>query len=530
MGADMNFKSYLFITLLSIVALSSCITVGKFGEPKGRKIISKQSDVSIERLPDEINTSTLESNAWVDDKEKNIYFSRMTGFLEASIFKSENKNGRWLTPIRMGNPPNSEDQCWMGNISNDGERMVFARNHKFGAGVAGAEKKDNLVNLNQGIFIAKKKGTNWEIEEALDPFVNSQGDGGLLFVSYMNPFLTNDGKRLYFACNPQGIGSGQLDLFYMQKEGNSWSKPINLGNIINSPGDEITPFLTDDGKTLFFASNGHPGIGDYDIYRSYLVNGNWTEPELLGSPINSNERDYGFIVLSDNKTAYFGSARSGGGDVYKTVVPRKQIDGKNVPQFIAIVTDAKTGKPINANVIIKEVGNEENSINGETDKNGRFATQIEKGKKYKIWVSKDAYAFQSLNINTENLSFDLNKEIKLVPIEKGSRLILNNIVFDFDSDKLRPESEEELDKAVKLLQENQGFNIEVQGHTDNVGNEDYNQKLSKRRAESVLNYLVKKGINKKRLTSKGYGASQPIADNSSEEGRQLNRRVELIFK
>lgn len=526
----MKIKTYLLLTLISLLTLSSCITVGKFGEPKGRKIISKQSDVSIERLPDEINTSTLESNAWVDDKEKNIYFSRMTGFLEASIFKSENKNGRWLTPIRMGNPPNSEDQCWMGNVSNDGETMVFARNHKIGVGVDGAAKKDNIVNLNQGIFIAKKKGSAWEIVEALDPFVNSQGDGGILFVSYMNPFLTNDGKRLYFACNPLGIGSGQLDLFYMEKEGNSWSKPINLGNVINSPGDEISPFLTDDGKTLFFSSNGHPGIGDYDIYRSYLVNGNWTEPELLGSPINSKERDYGFIVLSDNKTAYFGSARSGGGDIYKTVVPRKQVDGKNIPQFIAIVTDAKTGKPINANVIIKEVGNEDNSINGETDKNGRFTSQIEKGKKYKVWVSKDAYAFQSLNINTDNLNSDLNKEIKLVPIEKGSRLILNNIVFDFDSDKLRPESEEELDKAVKLLQENQGFNIEVQGHTDNVGNEDYNQKLSKRRAESVLNYLVKKGINKKRLTSKGYGASQPVADNSTEEGRQLNRRVELIFK
>lgn len=523
---------YSISILITAFLLSSCVRFGTMGSPSDRKSISKTENVSVNSVGGEINTSSHEFAPALTPDGKFVYFSRMTGFLELSIMRGEISGDKVVNVTKVDGTVNTEDQNFMGNVTADGKNLIMCRSHKFAMGTSqGGGMQDNMVQLNHGIFIYEITKSGYKFVEALDPFKGKLGDGAMPYVTYQAPYYAKDQKRVYFSCNPDKMGYGQWDLWYIEKTSSGWSEPVNLGANVNTKGDESTPFFTNSGKTLYFSSNGLPGIGDYDIYRSDFQNGAWGESELLGAPISSGSKDQGFVIAPDGKTAYFNSDRNGNNDIFKTTVPVKQIKQTTKAEtnnFTGIVTDLKTGKAIASDIIVKnnETGESKNYNSGD---DGKFAISIPAGK-YSIWVQKQGYAFYSSNVNITDNSKKADKEIKLLPIESGSRLVLNNIVFDFDSDKLSPESETELDKVASVLLDNKGFNVEIQGHTDNQGSEDYNKKLSNRRAESVKAYLVKKGVDKKRMTAKGYGPTKPVDTNDTEEGRQNNRRVEILFK
>ncbi len=540
---QLRFAFLLVGVVICDLGLSSCVRFSKMGELDNRIRINKQENVEVQKLTGSVNTSSNEMAPFIYSNGKTLYFSRMTGFMKLDILRADINQGQGSNVKKMDSPMNQEDLNLMGSITPDGEAMVFAKSHKMSiVADAGEKKGDTLVNLNQGIILAKKTANGWELIEALDPFSTYKGDGGVSFVTYQDPYLTPDKKKLYFSCNPQGIGFGQWDIWLMEKDANNkWGVPKNLGEIINTPADESAPFLSPNGRTLYFASNGHPGIGKNDIFRSTLVNNEWTTPELLGMPISSSGQDGRLSIAGDGKTAYFFSDREGNGDIYMTTLPKIQL-GKpqNTSQqpivsliLSGTVKDALTLKALESAIIIRESGNLADSTALKSDKkNGAYEVSISSGKNYSLWAHKKGYLFSSSVINTHNkLTTDrIINDILLMPIAKGSKLILNNLLFDFDSDEIRPESDIDLQKVLELIKENPKYKFEIVGHTDNVGTRDYNTLLSQKRAEAVKKRLVNAGINAEILICSGKGSSQPIASNDTEKGRELNRRVELIIR
>jgi outer membrane protein OmpA-like peptidoglycan-associated protein len=316
---------------------------------------------------------------------------------------------------------------------------------------------------------------------------------------------------------------------------------------------------------MYIASEGHESIGGYDIFVSKKAQGQWTKPVNMGYPINTPYDDFFFASTANGKFAYIASNRAGGKgghDIYKVTfwgpektpiidvedyllasiaMPMKDaqvesvvdVNKKSFTVFKGITIDAMTKKPVEASIEITDNSTgkiiETFTTNSAT---GKFIITLASGKNYGIAVKADKYLFHSENFDIPNGAADnlVNKVIELKNIAIGSKIALRNIFFDIGKSTLRPESNTELDRLVKLMKDVPTLKIEISGHTDNTGSATINESLSQSRAEAVVTYLATKGIVANRMTSKGYGSSKPIATNATEEGRQLNRRTEFEIK
>jgi outer membrane protein OmpA-like peptidoglycan-associated protein len=327
-----------------------------------------------------------------------------------------------------------------------------------------------------------------------------------------------------------------------------WSKAVNLGPKINTEYDEESPFILPDGVTLYFASKGHESMGGFDIFTSTLSDdGLWSTPENIGFPINTTDDDVFYVPTKDEKHAYYASAKEWGYgdlDIYKlSIITAKKI----VAHLKGIIFDELSYKPLEAKLQVSDAKTGDIiasfSSNSET---GDYYVSLPTGKKYNLTVSADKYLSHNeiVDIPDTISNPEINKAIILQKlqtiapkenkimldnkeVEVGQRIILNNVFFDFDKFTLRPESAVELDKWVKFLKDNPTLKIEISGHTDNKGTAEYNYTLSDNRAEAVRDYFVENGVNKDRMTWRGYGFDEPIASNSTDEGRQKNRRTEI---
>jgi outer membrane protein OmpA-like peptidoglycan-associated protein len=309
-------------------------------------------------------------------------------------------------------------------------------------------------------------------------------------------------------------------------------EPINLGPEINTKGDEETPFLHADGRTLYFASNGHPSVGGKDLYVSRLgINGKWSKPVNLGYPINTEGDEAGLFVALDGKSAFLSSERPGGFgklDIYSFELnePVSAIPSTYVK---AIIKHQDNKQPLSAGFKIAQLDNNDLFAEGISTANGEFMLCIPADKTYALSIEKKGFIFHSEQFQprggTQLSPYLL--EVYLKPIITGGSVILKNVLFAYNSHALMPVSYPELDKVAELLLANPQLKAEISGHTDNVGGEAFNLELSKKRAESVAVYLAVKGIDRSRITAIGFGASKPIADNSTEEGRTQNRRTEF---
>jgi outer membrane protein OmpA-like peptidoglycan-associated protein len=353
------------------------------------------------------------------------------------------------------------------------------------------------------------------------------------------PSVSTTGDMLYFSSNRPG-GKGNKDIWRVRIKSwrpdglPVWDTPVNLGDSINTSGDEISPFIHHDGKTLFFSSDKWPGLGGFDLFRSRLNNdGTWEKAANMGYPLNSHRNEQGLVIDRTGITAYLASNREAGNgmDIFSF-----ELDERLRPEPVTfvqgIVTDRKTGAAVSARVRLTGIEADRKFETELTaDKNGNFMVTLPSGQEFAFHVNHPGYLFYSEHFFVEpsgNSPDPIIRSISLIPVEVGSQTHLYNIFFQTGSYEILPQSWPELESLAGFLDKNQDLLIEVQGHTDNVGSESFNQVLSEKRAGSVMDYLIEHGIHAERLSAKGYGFSSPVESNDTEEGRSKNRRTTIL--
>lgn len=348
------------------------------------------------------------------------------------------------------------------------------------------------------------------------------------------PSISPDGRTLYFVRGGSSV-SKNIDIYYSNFGPRGWSKAKPLEGAVNTSGQDVSPFIYFDNESLYFSSNGHPGMGDLDFFVSRKQpDGSWGTPENLGHPINTAYQEFSLIVAPDGKTGYFSSDALADGfgllDLYQFQLP-EQSQSRPIAYVQGTVTDQKTGSSLRAQLKFEDLNDSTRLFDQTSNEQGRFYAVLPARSDYGLSVAKPGYLFYSKNfaLRDQNREEALELQVKLVPIEVGRSVKLENVFFDFDSYNLQATSAAEIKEIARFMKQNPTVKIELQGHTDNQGSESYNLKLSQERAEAVRSALIKLGVSASRMVSKGFGASKPVADNKSEEGRALNRRTTLVI-
>lgn len=483
-----------------------------------------------------VSTERDEYLAYISPDDKTCYFVRKVPVQnmnrvsasdaekEVFMLAQRDNTNRFSKGEPMSAPFNTTDDNQGGcSISIDNKNLYFAMMRQEGG-----------LQPNCDIYVSDNSGGEWSEIRKLSANVNHP--------KYWDsqPTIAADGVTLYFASDRPG-GYGGIDIYVTRKDQKTgqWSVPQNLGPNINTPGDEKTPFIHSDSETLYFSSNGHFGFGGYDIfYVRKNEKGDWAEPENIGSPINSNGDDTGFFVSSDTKTGYFFSYDEGkvrgkgigrydlyGFDLYKEARPQQIA-------FIKGNLKDSAGQQVSGAVLeIKDVKTKQVSFAKVDSASGDYMIAVKKKNDIVLTVKKEDVAFNIKTINVKDLPA-ITEEPKVIDIQvkeakKGSSFVIDDILYNTNSAELKEESRIVLDNFAQYLKENPTIKIQIEGHTDNIGNVKDNEALSSNRAFSVKAVLEEFGVDGKRILAKGYGPNRPIADNKTEEGRAKNRRTEF---
>ncbi|MEN8121269.1 MAG: OmpA family protein [Bacteroidota bacterium] len=411
-----------------------------------------------------------------------------------------------------------------------GATITIDNNHIF-ITICEYERANHTSYKNCDIFTSDRVDGKWMPLKRMNSRINSPGTFEGM------PSITADGKILFFASVREG-GYGGLDIYKSEKEENgNWGKAQNLGPVINTEGDEKTPFIHSDSQTLYFSTNGIFGLGGYDIfYSQYRGQGQWSESKNMGFPINTGNDEVGLIVSANGKKIFFSSRtlnEDKNWDIYSAGLYEKAR-----PQKVLFVKgklyDEKGDKVTKARVELKSIQTEELTEGMVDEHSGNYAVAVpvKKGEEFIMTAKKKGYFFNSVHIDPQKKKFDppTTVDFKIEKMEKGKPVILNNVNFATGSHELNIVSKAELNRLVEFLKENNDLKIYLYGHTDNMGSTDYNVQLSLRRTKSVKKYLRSKGINPGRVSYKGFGEKRPIASNKTSYGRSLNRRVEFMLK
>ncbi|MCE7954122.1 MAG: hypothetical protein DYH00_00480 [Bacteroidetes bacterium CHB6] len=474
-----------------------------------------------ENLGDGINSEYDEYFPSITVDSKQMLFTRKIKSdrfeWQEDFYISNSENGKWQKAKNVGTPVNTELNEGAPSFSADGQLIFFTA----------CDRPEGKGSCD--IYYARKFGNTWGRPINLGSPVNTGAWES-------QPSFSSDGKTLYFVRGSGMRDEKDQDIYMSQVGEKGWSTPVKLSDNINTTGKEEAVFIHPDNQTLYFVSDGWPGMGGTDIYMSRKqADGSWGKAVNLGYPINTFANETGLIVSPDGNKAYFSSNREGGYgglDVYSFNL---YDNAKPVPVSYAqgTVTDAETNKPVDAKFEVIDLESGQTVVESYSDKSkGEFLLTLPSGKNYALNVSKRNYLFYSDHFSmTEaaDLQHPVHLNVKLKPLKEGSTMDLNNIFFDTNSATLKPESKAELDKLVAFIKSNAIAKIEVGGHTDNVGDDKSNQTLSENRAKAVYDYLIKSGIEALRLTSKGYGETKPVADNTTEDGRAKNRRTEITI-
>lgn len=378
------------------------------------------------------------------------------------------------------------------------------------------------------LFYASKEGKEWSKPLNLGETINSQH-------WETQPSFSSDGRTLYFVRGKRNRnGSRTGDIYVSQlNEDNYWSKPIKLNAHINTDKNEESVFIHPDGNTLYFSSDGHQGMGGLDIFISRKdSSGVWGKAINLGYPINTHKNENSLLISADGSLAYFASDRESGFgdlDLYSFELPN-QFKPQEVTYFSGTIFDKENSKPLAAKFELIDLQTEKVIVESYSDRtDGSFLVSLPSGHEYALNATKKGYLFYSDNFNLKAQSTNkpYHKDVPLNPIQVGEKIVLKNIFFETAKFKLKSQSRVELEKLIDFLEKNPNIKIEISGHTDNVGSNESNLVLSENRAKSVYNYLVEHNIEPSRLEAKGYGSTMPIEDNKTSEGRAKNRRTEF---
>lgn len=450
------------------------------------------------------------------DRETLIYTGNQDS--DENLYVASLKDKIWTEPISISEKINTTQNEGTASISADGRTLVFTS--------CGGRKGFGSCDL----FIAYKQGENWTSPQNLGLGVNSPEWES-------QPSLSADGRTLYFVSDRKG-SLGKRDIWVSKLDStNMWAKATNLGNPVNTIEDDLSPFIHANGKTLFFASEGHVGMGGLDLYFTENQQGKWLNPENLGFPLNTFEDQVALFITADGKKAYYSLERDQEDKYRRAKIVEIEVPESLQAKFRAtsflkgIVYDAKTKQKLQADIeLIALKNNELVSKISSDSQTGTYTSVLTSGGDYAVFVSKIGYFFKSLNFDfSDKIGLDKILDISLEPIKKEAKEILNNIFFDTAKWDLKSESTAELDKLVALLKANPDLPIEISGHTDDVGKDADNLLLSQKRAKSVVDYLARKGVNILKIKAEGYGKTLPFLPNSSDENRKLNRRIEVKF-
>lgn len=479
-------------------------------------------EVDIHNLGD-VNSEYPEYNPVISADEKTLIFTSRRPdtkgkkldpkdgmYYEDLYISTKDSNNKWSEPESIDSKINTDSHDAAIALSADGQHLLVYR-----------------ANSNAGdIYMSTLDGTTWSSPESLGHKINTHHWESSGSISANN-------NVIFFSSNKSG-GVGGTDIYMAKKlKTGEFGDPIHLGPQVNTPEDEIAPFIHVDGQTLYFSSRGHWSMGGFDIFsvKIDLETGEiMTTPKNIGYPINTADNDFNFVWSADNTRAYFSSVRPEGKGDKDLYMLHRNINLSPLVVWKGTVHDCITDDIITAQITITDnVTKEVVGVYVPNKKSGKYTIVLPAGRNYGIAVESKSYAFFSKNIDIPHLEsyIEIEEKICLEPIIEGTTLKLHNIFFDFDKATLRHESEVELERLYKFLSEYKDIKVEVSGHTDSIGDPNYNLKLSERRAETVIEYLVNKGISKNRMRRKGYGYTSPIASNETREGRQLNRRTEI---
>lgn len=474
-----------------------------------------------------VNGSGPEYYPCITADDQTIMFTRViqaeNGPQEDFYVSRRTNDGSWgnATRVPIINTPLNEGA---GTLSPDGRFLIFTACEymgDYGPGRKGMGSCD--------LFISRRIGEKWTAPQNLGAPVNSRNWES-------QPSLGSDGRTLYFIRGSNTAEGTRVQDIYtstLQDDG-SWSKPERLPDAVNSTSVEESVQIHPDGSTLYFSSNGHPGMGGLDIFVSRKQpDGSWTKAANLGYPINTSGDENSLLVNAVGDIAYFGSDRKGGLgdlDLYSFALPGP-LRPNAVSYIRGKVTDKTSSAPVEADVELFDLATGKLVTGAYSDpKTGEFLVCLPAGKDYALNASAEGYLFFSENYSIAkegSATKPIELQVPLSPLGTGQTIALRNIFFNTASAALLPESNAELLKLQRLLETNLTLKVEVGGHTDNAGDDASNQKLSDARANAVRDHLIAAGIEAARITAKGYGETKPVADNTTEQGRAQNRRTEI---
>lgn len=472
-------------------------------------------------LPAPLNRFQLQYFPVLTADQSTIIFTRREGvaaqYDEDIVISKKGSDGNWQQPTSISKKVNTPNNEGTTAISADGRMLIFTSC----VGRKGYGSCD--------LFVTYKTGEEWSEPENLGPQINSAAWES-------QPSLSADGRTLYFVSDrPTGYGKRDIWVSHYGEEG--WSKAENLGNKINTADDEVSPFIHANNQTLYFASKGHPGFGGFDLFSADLTEVGWTNPENVGYPLNNSDDQVSLFITSDGKKGYYSYEEN-----YRTAYYSSKLYEFDVPEAIQVenrsnyvkgkVYDAKSKAPLRAQIELYDIAKDEliSAVTADSI-SGNYLIVLTQGSEYALYVSKPNYLFQSLSFDySEKEDFEpIHIDVFLEPLTTGITTTLKNIFFDTDQYTLRPKSKTELEKVITFLKNNPSVKVGIGGHTDDIGSDDYNKNLSLQRAKSVYEHLIKHGVAPQQLQYKGYGESKPIVPNDSEANRQMNRRIDFTI-
>jgi OOP family OmpA-OmpF porin len=478
---------------------------------------------TLENLGPNINTPNTEIAPIVSPDGKTLYFVREGDYRNIGSTKQDiwfsrlDQNGNWGVAQNIGTPLNNESSNFVESINPDNNTMYIGNTYT----MLGASN-------GKGISVTRWNGNRWTVPLTIYiPDLVNYDD----YVDYY-PDLSN---QFIMMAIDNGKTYGHKDIFIsFRNYDGSYTSPRNLGPTINTCGDEFGMVMAADGKTMYFNSYGHTSYGRADVFVSKRLDDSWTNwsvPLNLGPEINSDDWEGQITISTDGEFGYLSTAHNvpdGSEDIFRF----KLGDAKPEPVILIYgkVIDPKTGLPLHATIQYFDLNTNEllgTAVSNELT--GEYKIILPVGRNYSFYAQETGYYPVSENLEAVNVKeyTELNHDLHLTSVEVGDVIRLNNIFFDTDKSELKPESEAELNRLYNFLSSNSTAKIEISGHTDDKGTEEHNQTLSQDRVNSVVKYLVNKGIASDRLVGKGYGELKPIASNDTEEGRTMNRRVEF---
>jgi OOP family OmpA-OmpF porin len=491
------------------------------------------SGILIEALDKNVNSEYDELNPLLSPDGKTLYFSRRNhpqnvggASDKEDIWYSElDASGQWQLARNMGTKVNNSGPNFVSTIQSttpDGKSAIMLLGNRY------------MPNgkMLAGVSISTRVNGEWGTPKAL----NIADDYNI--AEKANYFLADNRQTLLMSVEREDT-HGDRDLYVsFIKADSSWSAPLNLGDVVNTAGEESAPFLASDDKTLYFSSNGFSGYGGSDIYVTRRLDDtwtNWSEPENLGPELNSPLEDLFFNIPASSEFAYYSRGVSETNtDIFRIKLPIV----RSPEPWVTVkgkVVEKVSGKPLGAKIVYERLPDGKGlGLSQSNPETGEYEIRLPAGELYGLRAETEGNISENQNLDLRDIKFDqtIEKNFNLDPIglakvQENTSILLNNLFFDLEKATLRPESFPELNRIVTLMNENATMQIEIAGHTDTTGSDEYNLNLSKQRANSVASYLAGKGIDKSRMTVEFYGETKPMVSNETREGRKKNRRVEF---